>query len=95
LSRYGWFMPQFPIESMRERFLAYVSDQGVNIEEPLRESLLIQNGSFFGRRMALHGFQIVWFAEEDHVKLYNPLTGLVFSGPTRSWLDSGTTSQVA
>jgi hypothetical protein len=45
--------------------------------------------------MALHGFQIVWFAEEDHVKLYNPLTGLVFSGPTRSWLDSGTTSQVA
>lgn len=40
--------------------------------ELMLETTLVRDGMYCGRRFALDGFNLVYFAEEQQVKLYNP-----------------------
>jgi hypothetical protein len=45
----------------------------------IRESTLVKNGAYCGRRFSLMGYSLVWFQEERHVKLFDPNGALVLS----------------
>ncbi len=49
----------------------------MEIREPdqFRESILIRNGSYCGRRFEADGAFAIWFLEEDEVKFYRALQG--------------------
>ena len=65
-------MPPISAESIRNRFLSYLNEQGVALSSPIRETILIQNGYYCGRRFQAEGYTLVWFVEEDELKLYSP-----------------------
>ncbi|MGI8980603.1 MAG: hypothetical protein ACR2FY_15350 [Pirellulaceae bacterium] len=49
----------------------------MEIREPdhVRESILIRNGSYCGRRFEADGAYAIWFLEEDEIKFYRALAG--------------------
>ncbi|MBC7857045.1 MAG: hypothetical protein IAF94_26745 [Pirellulaceae bacterium] len=50
----------------------------MEIREPdqFRESILIRNGSYCGRRFEAEGAHAIWFLEEDEVKFYRAFPNL-------------------
>lgn len=65
-------MPQFSTDDLRSRFASYLESQQIRVNEPFRESLLIQDGYYCGRRFSFNGYQMVWFIEEQQIKLFSP-----------------------
>ncbi len=47
-------------------------DLGARPESPVRETILIRNAQYCGRRFDRDGFQAIWFVEEGEVKFYGP-----------------------
>jgi hypothetical protein len=45
---------------------------GMTADAPPRETILIRDGLFCGRRFEWEDFSAVWFAEENQVKFYGP-----------------------
>ncbi len=43
----------------------------VEIDTDWRESILIQDGYYCGRRFECNGLKAIWFVEEDQVKIYD------------------------
>lgn len=41
-------------------------------DDVMLETTLVRDGMYCGRRFALEGFNLVYFAEEQQVKLYSP-----------------------
>ena len=54
----------------------WLEEQGCDSDVEIRESMLIRNGFYVGRRFKLTDYQAVWFIEEDEVKIHDA-TGLV------------------
>jgi len=44
---------------------------GVGEAQAIHEAILIKNGHYCGRRFQCDGAQVVWFAEENQLKLYD------------------------
>src|SRR6056297_524232 len=74
---------------VREGFLAWIhtrdhSPAATDGGLPLRESVLIRDGFFCGRRMETDAYRAVWFIEEDELKIHQRDSGRVvaqFAGP--------------
>lgn len=67
------FMSTNIAESLRIAMQTLISERGnVDSNSPISETTLIRNGAFCGRRFSLAGFSLVWFQEEEQIKLYNP-----------------------
>jgi hypothetical protein len=47
------------------------SEFGGSVDRMPRETLLIRDGFFCGRRFESDGLQAVWFTEEDEVKFFD------------------------
>jgi hypothetical protein len=47
------------------------AELGGSSEPPPRETMLIRDGYFCGRRFEAQGWQAVWFIEEDEIKFYD------------------------
>ncbi len=47
----------------------------------LRETLLIRDGLFCGRKFQCHGYSVVWFMEENEIKFFGP-TGQLLRATT-------------
>jgi hypothetical protein len=59
-------------ESIRQRVAATFAQFGIEPEEGLRESILIRDGAYCGRRYESSSGHAVWFVEEDQLKFYRP-----------------------
>jgi hypothetical protein len=72
-------------------------DLGARPESAVRETILIRNAQYCGRRFDRDGFQAIWFVEEDEVKFYGPdgLLLRVSSPGTRSSLAASEQPQAA
>lgn len=63
------------LERIRSAIVAELQAQGVRdlagIED-LRETILIRNGLYCGRKFECLGHHVVWFAEENEIKFFSP-----------------------
>ena len=57
-------------EAVRRRVAATFNHLGVAQDAELRESILIRDGSYCGRRFEADDAHAVWFLEEDQLKFY-------------------------
>jgi hypothetical protein len=48
----------------------FVGELGLDVAQPITESILVRDGYYCGRRFRCGGFSAVWFAEEEELKLY-------------------------
>ncbi len=58
------------LEQIRSLIREKLIQLGGTAESPPRETMLIRDGYFCGRRFTSDGLQAVWFIEENEVKFY-------------------------
>ena len=68
-----------PIERMRAAVAGQLLRYGVRDATTMRESILIHNGLFCGRKFQCEGHEVVWFLEEDEIKFFGPCGDLLKS----------------
>ena len=59
-------------ESVRQRVTETFAQIGFEPEDSLRESILIRDGAYCGRRYESSQGHAIWFVEEDQLKFYRP-----------------------
>jgi hypothetical protein len=59
------------LQLIREKVAQAFSDAGLPPEE-LRETILIRNGCYCGRRFEVAEGHAIWFCEENQIKFYGP-----------------------
>jgi hypothetical protein len=59
-------------ETIRRRVVDTFAALGMAGGEELRESILIRDGAYCGRRFETSQAHAVWFVEEDELKFYRP-----------------------
>ena len=64
-------------ESVRQQIRSRFQQLGVSAADTLRETILICNGCYCGRRFEADGLQAIWFIEEDQVKFFHREGGLL------------------
>ncbi len=57
---------------MRTAIAEQLSALGVQHPCDLHETLLIRNGLYCGRKYQCQGHQVIWFIEEDQLKIFSP-----------------------
>ena len=60
------------VQMIRERVTQAFAEQGLASTTEIRESILISNGCYCGRRFETEGGHAIWFCEENQLKLYGP-----------------------
>jgi hypothetical protein len=76
-------------ESVRRSFREFVCRHcGVDPTSVILETTLIRNGSYCGRRFSLSGYSIIWFIDEQQVKLFGRDGGLIRSMSTSEFCDA-------
>ena len=45
--------------------------EALGCQDEIRETILIRNGYYCGRRFSTTGSEAVWFLEEDQIKVYS------------------------
>jgi hypothetical protein len=43
---------------------------GQDLPTSMLETTLIRGGSYCGRRFSLHGYSVIWFVDEERIKLF-------------------------
>ncbi len=61
------------IDEIRRQVAASFARMAIPDPDHFRESILIREGSYCGRRFEADGAYAVWFLEEDEVKFYRTL----------------------
>lgn len=61
--------------------------------DSIRETTLIRNGAYCGRRFALMGYSLIWFLEEGQIKFYTPSGQLEMSCSVQVFCDSLSSTQ--
>lgn len=79
-------MPPISADSMRRRFAEYLGLPGSAGDEPVHESILIQDGFYCGRKFSRDGYVMVWFVEEQQVKIYSPQGALKLTASVHDFL---------
>lgn len=80
-------MLNHPADKIRETFREYVASKvTIPTDAIMLETTLIRDGMYCGRRFALEGYCIVYFAEEKQIKLYVPTGKVEFSSPLAAFL---------
>lgn len=59
-------------EQIRQQIRSALIDAGAAADSGIRETILIRDGHYCGRRFESDGFQAIWFIEEDEVKYFGP-----------------------
>ena len=68
-----------PVEQAREAIAWHLSSLGVNEPGNMRETMLIHNGLFCGRKYQCEDYEVVWFLEEDEIKFFSPIGELLIA----------------
>lgn len=72
------------IDEIRRLVTDTFSRMDVREPDQFRESILIRNGSYCGRRFEADGASAIWFLEEDEVKFYQSHHSPAHLEPQRS-----------
>ncbi|MBM3963665.1 MAG: hypothetical protein FJ308_01155 [Planctomycetes bacterium] len=70
-------MMSTPVDAVRKNFREIVRRRtgmispSTSVESGMLETTLIRNGSYCGRRFSLHGYSLIWFIDEQQIKLYS------------------------
>lgn len=73
-------------ESVRNSFRDFVRlHGGTDYLAPIFETTLIRDGSYCGRKFSLSGFSIIWFIDEQQVKLFGQNGSLLESRSLRDF----------
>jgi len=59
-----------PTVAVRARVQEIFVELGVAADQPIQEAILIKDSHYCGRRFQCDGVQVVWFVEENQLKLY-------------------------
>ena len=70
-------MPPVNAQALRRSFAEQLGIPIEIAESNIRESLLIIDGIYCGRRFSLDGYTLTWFVEENQVKMMSPQGQLV------------------
>ena len=65
------------LERIRTAISAELVSLGVTDVADLRETILIRNGLFCGRKFECQGHHVVWFIEENEIKFFGPQGNLL------------------
>ncbi len=65
-------MPPVNAQALRRAFAEQLGIPVEIAESKFRESLLIIDGLYCGRRFLLDGYTLTWFVEENQVKMMSP-----------------------
>ncbi|MCU0714771.1 MAG: hypothetical protein MUD03_01460 [Pirellula sp.] len=80
-------MLNHPADKIRESFREYVAQRvTIPADAIMLETTLIRDGMYCGRRFALEGYCVVYFVEEQQIKMYSPAGTVEFSCPLATFL---------
>lgn len=65
------------LERIRTAISAELVSLGVTDVADLRETILIRDGLFCGRKFQCQGHHVVWFIEENEIKFFGPQGNLL------------------
>ncbi len=89
-------MPTSTVDAIRSRFASFVLQHGITVEdEHSSETLLIRDGYFCGRKFSLGGFSLIWFLEENQIKIANSDGHVELSCPLENFLASEASTRKA
>ena len=86
-----------PVEKIRIAITEQLVVFGLTRPESLRETILIRDGLYCGRKFQTENHVVVWFIEEDEIKFFNSVGELVKATSAISFLkefESSSTSSV-
>ncbi len=73
-------------ETVRKSFRDFVRrHSGAEPPSSMLETTLIRDGSYCGRRFSLLGYSLIWFLDEQQIKLYAQDGSLLLSKSTREF----------
>lgn len=67
------------LQIVRQRIAEWLTTEGFSVPEEIRESILIRDGFYCGRRFEMDDCSAVWFTEDDQVKIYDGESNLLNS----------------
>lgn len=67
------------LEKIRAAISAELLSLGVSDLSDLRETILIRDGLFCGRKFRCSGHSVVWFMEENQIKFFSPTGELLLA----------------
>jgi hypothetical protein len=74
-------MSSTQVDAIRKSFRETVRRRtGMDTPSTTLETTLIRNGSYCGRRFSLHGYSLIWFIDEQQIKLYAQDGSLLHAG---------------
>ncbi|MEM8734708.1 MAG: hypothetical protein AAGG44_10825 [Planctomycetota bacterium] len=66
-----------PVEKARQAIAWQLRSLGVQDTDSMHETMLIRTGLFCGRKFQCEEHQVVWFLEEDEIKIFSPIGDLL------------------
>jgi hypothetical protein len=70
-------MTATPVERVRQAICSRLARLSNHSIASLHETILIRNGLYCGRKFQAEGYEVVWFIEEDEIKLFDPCSNLL------------------
>jgi hypothetical protein len=67
------------LSKVRNAIASELQALGVNDVADLRETILIRDGLFCGRKFQCQGYSVVWFMEENEIKFFGPTGQLLLA----------------
>lgn len=67
------------LDKIRSAIASELLALGAKDVSDLRETILIRDGLFCGRKFQSHGFSVVWFMEENEIKFFSPTGQLLLA----------------
>lgn len=67
------------LEKIRVAISAELLSLGISDLSDLRETILIRDGLFCGRKFRCCGHSVVWFMEENEIKFFSPTGELLLA----------------
>ena len=80
-----------PVERVRSAITEKLQEYAGRQIDSLRETILIQNGLFCGRKFQAEGYEVVWFLEEDELKFFGPTGELLLASHAIGIVESSKT----
>ncbi len=67
-------------ELIRRAFRSVIESRIGDVSDaPIAEITLIRDGNYCGRRFSLDGFNLIWFVDEQQIKLFDQSGALIHS----------------
>lgn len=83
-----------PVERVRHAICGQLTKLCSQPVTSLHETILIRNGLYCGRKFQVSGYEVIWFVEEDEIKVFGPCGNLLGTNSVISLLNELDSEQV-